>query len=121
MFRRMVVLVVILGATTALIAADVETTSRVFRLQHVSVLEATTAVQPLLSEAGTLTLHPKRYRIVVQDQPEIIDQVTALIEEIDHVPGAYSVQIDLLDLRYDAKEGDYITARVDLSAPLNTL
>lgn len=97
MFKRAVVLVIVLAVTTALIAANVETLSRVFRLQHVSVSEASTAVQPLLSEAGSLTLHPRQARIVVQDRPEIIEQVTALIAEIDNVPGAYSVQVDLLE------------------------
>jgi hypothetical protein len=97
MFKRAVILMVVLGATTALIAANVETISRVFRLEHVSVLEASTAVQPLLSEAGSLTLQPKLLRIVVQDQPEIVDRVAALIEEIDHIPGSYRVQIDLLE------------------------
>ena len=95
MFKRVVILAVVLGLTTVLVAAD--TVSRVFRLEHVSVLEASTAVQPLLSDAGSLTLQPKQSRIVVQDQPEVIDQVSALIEEIDHVPGAYSVRIDLLE------------------------
>ena len=90
-------MVVALGLTTALVAAGTETTSRVFRLEHVSILEALAAVQPLLSDAGSLTLQPKHSRIVVQDQPEVIDQVAALIEKIDHVPGSYSVRVDLLE------------------------
>jgi hypothetical protein len=88
-------LAIALGLAAALVAAD--TVSRVFRLEHVSVLEASTAVQPLLSEAGSLTIQPKLSRMVVQDEPEIIARVTAMIEEIDHVPGAYSVRIDLLE------------------------
>jgi hypothetical protein len=50
-----------------------------------------------LSDVGSLTIQPKLSRIVVQDQPEVVAQVTALIEEIDHVPGAFSVRIDLLE------------------------
>ena len=79
MCKRVMVLVVVLGLTTALVAADAETISRVFRLEHVSVMEVSTAVQPLLSDAGSLTLQPKLSRVVVQDKPEVIDQVTALI------------------------------------------
>ena len=59
MYKRVTVLVVVLGLTTALVAADAETISRVFRLEHVSVLEALAAVQPLMSDAGSLTLQPK--------------------------------------------------------------
>jgi hypothetical protein len=97
MFKRSVFLAAALGIATALVAANVETISRVFTLQHATVLEVSTAVQPLLSEAGSLTLQPKHSRIVVQDQPEIIDRVTAVIKELDHLPGAYSVRIDLLE------------------------
>ena len=96
MLKKSLLFVVIIGIATALVAADVETISRVFTLQHASVLEVSTAVQPLLSEAGSLTLRPKLSRIIVQDQPEVLDRVTALIEELDHVPGAYSVRFDLL-------------------------
>ena len=97
MLKRFVAFVAVIWIATALIAANVETVSRVFRLEHVSVSEVSTAVQPLLSESGSLTLQPKLSRIVVQDQPEIIDRVTALIEKLDHVPGVYSVHIDLLE------------------------
>jgi hypothetical protein len=97
MFKRTVVFVAVIGIATVLIAANAGTVSRVFRLEHVSVSEVSTAVQPLLSEAGSLTLQPKLSRIVVQDEPEIIERVTALIQKLDHVPGAYSVRIDLLE------------------------
>lgn len=97
MLRRSVLFVAVIGIATALIAANVETVSRVFNLEHASVSDVSTAVQPMLSEAGSLTLQPKLSRIVVQDQPEIIDQVTALIRELDHLPSLYSVEIELLE------------------------
>jgi hypothetical protein len=97
MLKKTVLFVAVIGIATSLVAANVETISRVFRLEHVSVSEASTAVQPLLSEAGSLTLQPRLSRIVVQDRPEVIDRVTALIAALDHVPGGYSVRIDLLE------------------------
>jgi hypothetical protein len=97
MLKRSLVVVVIVGVAALSAAADGRTLSRVFRLEHVSVSEASVAVQPLLSEAGSLTLQPKLGRIVVQDEPAIIARVTALIEELDHMPGAYGVRIDLLE------------------------
>lgn len=96
MIQRLSVLVVTLALTTPVAAASDETVSRVFRLKHVSVSEASAAVQPMLSEYGSLTLQPKLSKIVVQDEPEVIDRVTAMIEELDHVPGTFSVRFDLL-------------------------
>lgn len=97
MFRKPLLVATILGFALVVCAADVETISRSFTLKHASVSEVSAAVQPLLSEAGSMTLRPKHSRIVVQDQPEVIDRVTALIEGLDHVPGAYSVRFDLLE------------------------
>ena len=96
MLRKTLVSVVVIGIAAAVIAANLETVSRVFRLEHASVSEASAAIQPMLSEAGSLTLQPRLSRIVVQDQPEIIDRVTEMIAQLDHVPGAFSIQIDLL-------------------------
>jgi hypothetical protein len=96
MLRKTIVFVAVIGMVGAVTAANIETVSRVFRLEHASVSEASAAIQPMLSEAGSLTLQPKLSRIMVQDQPEIIDRVTEVIEKLDHVPGTFSIQIDLL-------------------------
>jgi hypothetical protein len=97
MFRKSLVLVAIIGIATVLAAASTNTVSRVFKLEHVSVLEVSAAVQPLLSDVGSMTLQPKLSKIVVQDQPEVIDRVTKLIKTLDHLPGLYSVEIELLE------------------------
>jgi len=86
-----------IGIATTLAVASTDMVSRVFKLEHASVSEASAAIQPMLSEAGSLTLQPKLSRIVVQDQPEIIDRVTELIENLDHIRGLYSVQVELLE------------------------
>ncbi len=85
----------VLVAVTA--ASAVETVSRAFTLRHVSVAEATSAVQPLLSDQGSLTLQPSRSRIVVQDFPEVINRVARLIDELDKLPNDYRIHIDLLE------------------------
>jgi hypothetical protein len=97
MLRKSLVFVAIIGIATVLAAASTNTVSRMFKLEHISVLEVSAAVQPLLSEVGSLTLQPKLSKIVVQDRPEVIDRVTALIETLDHLPGLYSVEIELLE------------------------
>lgn len=96
MLRKMCGLVAAVGLATVVTAASGETVSRVFRLKHVSVSDASAAVQPMLSDAGSLTLQPKLSKIVVQDEPAIVEQVAEMIERLDHIPGGYSVQIDLL-------------------------
>ena len=97
MLRKTLLLVAVIGIATALVAADTDTVSRAFELEHASVLEVSAAVQPLLSESGSLTVQPKLSRIVVQDRSDVMKRVTTLIEELDHVPGLYSVQIELLE------------------------
>lgn len=95
--RRLVVFVAVIGIATALVAADADTVSRAFELEHASVLEVSAAVQPLLSESGSLTVQPKLSRVVVQDRSDVIDRVTTLIEKLDHSPGLYSIRVELLE------------------------
>lgn len=92
--RSMLVVMVLM---TAAAAAAVDTVSRVFTLRHVSVAEASAAVQPLLSELGTLTLQPSQSRMTVQDRPEIIARVAELVRGLDHVPSRYRVEVELLE------------------------
>ena len=80
-------------------AANVETVSRVFTLEHISVSEASAAVQPLLSEHGSLILQPSRSRMTVQDLPQVVEQVAVLVTEIDGLPESYSIQVELLEGR----------------------
>jgi len=79
------------------VASAVETVSRSFTLRYVSVAEATTVVQPLLSDQGSLTLQPSRSRIIVQDFPEVINRVVLLIDELDKLPNNYRIHIELLE------------------------
>jgi hypothetical protein len=97
MLRKPFLILAVIGIAAAVCAADVETISRVFTLKHASVSDVSTAVQPMLSEVGVLTLQPKLSRVVVQDEREIIDRITALITELDHLPGVYSVEVELLE------------------------
>lgn len=86
----------VLAAVTAW-AASVETVSRIFILRYMTVAEATTAVQPLLSDQGSLTLQPSRSRITVQDFPEVINRVVEVIDKLDRLPDRYRVRVELLE------------------------
>ncbi|TFG37846.1 MAG: hypothetical protein E4H44_04705 [Candidatus Aminicenantes bacterium] len=93
--RAVAVFGLVLAVVTA--AAAVETVSRVFTLRYLSIADASTAVQPLLSDQGSLTLQPSRFRITVQDTPEVIDRVVKAIDQLDRLPNHYRVHIELLE------------------------
>ncbi len=77
-------------------AAAVDTVTRVLTLEHVSVAEASAAIQPLLSENGSLTIQPSRSRMTVQDVPAVVGKVTELVAELDRAPGLYRIHVELL-------------------------
>lgn len=96
-------------------ADDVATVSRVFRLNHVSVSEASDAIQPLLTTRGSLTLQPQLSRVTVQDNPEVVARVAELLVEMDRPPGSYRIGIELLEGRskpYPASQEIDVDARL---------
>lgn len=79
------------------VADEVDTVSRLFTLDHISVSAVSTAVQPLLSEHGSLTLQPSRSRLSVQDVPSVVEKVAKLIDELDRAPDHYRIHIELIE------------------------
>jgi hypothetical protein len=88
---------VLVVLTVMSVAAASETVVHVFQIRYASVDKVSAAIQVLLSEQGSLTVQPRQGRITVQDSPEIVDQVADLIAEIDAAPGAYRIQMELLE------------------------
>jgi hypothetical protein len=83
---------------TALSAADPSTTTvRVFNLKNATVVEAFTAVEPLLSDRGSVTVQPSRNRMTIQDAPANVDRITKVIGALDRVPGEYRIEVELLE------------------------
>ena len=70
---------------------------RVFQLQHCSVTEAAAAVQALLSEDGSLTVHPHQSRITVQDRPDVVERAAKVIADMDRSPDRYLIEVVLLE------------------------
>ncbi len=96
--RRTACFVVLLVAASALSAADSSsTTVRVFNLKNATVVEAFTAIEPLLSDRGSITIQPTRGRITIQDSPVIVERITAVIGQLDRVPGEYRIEVELLE------------------------
>jgi hypothetical protein len=98
MFRRVLAVAMLLGlaALGSASAAD-PTTVRVFQVRYCSVTDAAAAVQVLLSESGSLTVHPHQSRITVQDRPEVVDRAAEVIAEMDRSPERYLIEVALLE------------------------
>ena len=96
-------------------ANDVATVSRVFNLEYISVSDASKAIQPLLTDNGSLTLQPKLSRITVQDRSEVVSRVADLLGEMDRPPGDYRITVELLEGRsqpYPAAQAIEVDARL---------
>jgi hypothetical protein len=98
MRRTVSVVVVMLAVGLSVIgwADERQTTSRAFQLRYVSISDATQAVQPLLSESGSMTVQPHKSRITVQDTPEIVERVAEVLAELDRSPASYKIEVTLL-------------------------
>jgi hypothetical protein len=120
--RCRTLLVVILTVGVALVswAEDVKTTSRVFYLRHATVNDASQAVQPLLSDHGSLTVQPSKARITVQDTPEVVEQVAEVLADLDRSPQSYRIEVALLlgtDEMLDAGVRTPVNRRVEKMFP----
>jgi hypothetical protein len=98
MSRRSLALAVLLGLLLlgSGWAAD-PTTVRVFQVHNCSVTDAAAAVQSLLSENGSLTVHPYQSRITVQDSPDVVERVAKVIADMDRSPDRYLIEVVLLE------------------------
>lgn len=89
--------IVMICLAPAVTAADPPTAVRVFNLHYTSVAEASTAVQPLLSENGSLTVQPHKGTLTVQDSPEIVARVADMIARLESPPMRYHIAVELLE------------------------
>jgi len=78
-------------------SADPPTAVRVFNLHYTSVAEASSAVQPLLSENGSLTVQPHKATLTVQDSPEIVARVAEVIARLESPPMRFQIAVELLE------------------------
>lgn len=90
-------LAIVAATTPAAAAGESATTVRVFNLQNASVIEAFTAIEPVLSDEGSVTVQPALGRIMIQDTPEVVARITALMAELDRIPGEYRIEVELLE------------------------
>lgn len=98
MARHLTVLMVLLSLAAGAQAlwASEPTTVRVFQVRHCAVTEVAAAVQKLLTEDGSLTVHPRQSRITVQDRPEVVAAAAEMIAKMDRSPDRYLIEVVLL-------------------------
>jgi hypothetical protein len=93
-----IVAVALVSLTAGLaMAAPGPTTVRTFTVHHCSVTEAVAAVEPLLTEEGSLTVQPGRSRIIVQDRADVVARAAEVIAELDRSPDTYQIEVVLLE------------------------
>ncbi|MCU0303959.1 MAG: hypothetical protein MUC56_07875 [Thermoanaerobaculales bacterium] len=98
MARKVLIVLLVTSAAAALVAVGQSaTTVRVLNLKNASVVEAFTAIEPLLTADGSVTVQPVRSRITVQDRPEVVARIVALVDELDRSPGEYRIEAELLE------------------------
>lgn len=96
MTRRILTLLFAASLASAVSGADEETVVRMFQLRHVSPLEASLAVEPILSSVGSLTLEPSQSRLTVRDTPDVMSRVVKIIHDLDRIPESYHIKVELL-------------------------
>jgi hypothetical protein len=97
--RRWIALLVCVVAVTSVGSAAEMTTVLVFQLADTSldVGEVTAAVQPLLSESGSLTVQPHQQRIIVQDRPDVVVRVSEVLDRMKSAPERFILSVELLE------------------------
>lgn len=78
-------------------AADQEVVVRVFRVEHAKVGEVSAAIQPLLSDEGSVTLQPSKRRLTVRDKAEVMAAVSEAVKRLDQAPLAFRINVELLE------------------------
>ena len=97
MLRRTLLLTLTFLIAGFATAAPGPTTTRTFQVRHCTVTEAASAVEPLLTENGSLTVQPGKSRITVQDRADVVERAAEVIAELDRSPDRYQIEITLLE------------------------
>lgn len=96
--RRQATFVVLLLAVAGPVMAGPQPTAvRSFHVQHCSVTEAAAAVEPLLTENGSVTVQPGKSRITVQDRADVVARAAEVIAQLDRSPDRYRIEFVLLE------------------------
>ncbi len=79
-------------------APDAITHVRAFELQYVDVEEMSSLLQPYLSDYGEITQFTERNMFLVQDTPEFLRRISALVATIDEKPAQIMIEAKILEI-----------------------
>lgn len=79
-------------------APDAITHVRAFELQYVDVDEIASLLDPYLSDYGEITLFTERNMFLVQDTPEFLRRISALVATIDEKPAQIMIEAKILEV-----------------------
>jgi len=93
-----IVVLVCLGSIIPIAqAGDEAVVVRVFRVEHAKVAEVSAAIQPMLSNEGSVMVQPGKGRLTVQDRADVIALITEAVERLDTKPMPFRIHIELLE------------------------
>ena len=96
MRRTILILAFLLALVPAAIAVDADDLSaRAYQIRFKTLPDAVELIADLLSEDGSVSIHPRLNRMVVQDRLEVLDRVAAVLEDFDQPPVNVDVTVSL--------------------------
>jgi hypothetical protein len=105
MKRTLLILVVLSALAPVLFAAGEmeELSARSYQIRFKKLPDAVDLIADLLSEDGSVSMQPRLKRVVVQDRPEVLDRVGAVLADFDQPPVNVDVTVSLF-LGSDSRE-----------------
>jgi type II secretory pathway component GspD/PulD (secretin) len=79
-------------------APDSITRVRSFELQYVSVEEMQALLEPYLSEYGEITVFEEKNIFLIEDTPEFLRRIAALVQQIDKQPAQILIEAKILEV-----------------------
>ncbi len=124
-WRLTVVFAVVVALASGLVlgADDHLVVVRVFRLQFVTAASVSAAIQPLLSDEGTVTVQPGKHIVTVRDRADIVDRVGSVISGIDVKPEGFRLRIQLFagfNAEASLPEGAKVNPRLKAMFPFDS-
>ncbi len=98
---RVVVTICVLACLASIVPAahadQNDVVVRVFRVEHAKVAEISAAIQPMLSDEGSVMGQPAKGRLTVRDQAGVMTAIAELIERLDQKPSSFRLHVELLE------------------------
>ncbi len=66
-------------------------------MEHAKVAKISAAIQPMLSDEGSVTVQPAKGRLTVRDRASVMASITETIERLDQKPSPFRLHVELLE------------------------